>query len=86
MDRSEAPLPETLVDLVPVLAEKVHEVWADRRAAEGWRYGPRRDDGAKRHPDLVGYAALPESERAYDRAVVTEVLATLLALGYRIER
>lgn len=86
VDTSGVRLPDALVELVPVLAENVHEVWAGQRASEGWRYGPSRDDLAKQHPGLVDFAALPESEREYDRLVVTEVLKALLALGYRIER
>lgn len=86
MDSQETALPDALLEVVPVLAVRVHEVWAGQRAAEGWRYGPRRDDRAKEHPGLVDYDVLPESEREYDRAVVIEVLRALLALGYRIVR
>jgi len=86
VDTSQVTLPEALVELIPTLAESVHNVWAGQRAAEGWRYGPRRDDAEKQHPGLVDFGALPESEREYDRVVVTEVLKVLLALGYRIVR
>jgi hypothetical protein len=86
VNTSDRPLPDGLLELVPVLAQRIHDVWADQRASEGWRYGPRRDDLAKRHPGLVEYEALPESEREYDRAVAVEILKTLLALGYRIVR
>ena len=86
VDTSGVTLPEALLQLVPTLAQNVHEVWAGQRAAEGWRYGPARDDARKRHPGLVEYDELPESEREYDRAVATEVLKALVALGYRIEK
>jgi len=86
VDTSGVTLPDALLSLVPTLAQNVHEVWAGQRSAEGWRYGPARDDERKHHPGLVKYDALPESEREYDRAVATEVLKALLALGYRIER
>jgi hypothetical protein len=33
---------------------------------------------------LVPYEELPESEKFYDRAVVTETLKAALALGFRI--
>ena len=49
------------------------------------RFGPHRDDGAKTHPCLVRYADLPESERAYDRTIVEEVIKAALSLGTRIE-
>jgi hypothetical protein len=32
------------------LAES-HDHWARKRIDEGWRYGPRRDDSGKAHPD-----------------------------------
>jgi hypothetical protein len=52
---------------------------------EGWRYGPKRDDNAKKHPDLVPYRDLPESERDYDRTMAIETIKVILASGYRIE-
>ena len=60
-------MPAPLLDLTERLAENTHEVWAQRRLAEGWTYSPRRDDAAKLHPCLVPYADLPESEKDYDR-------------------
>src|SRR5262249_23238721 len=58
---------------------------ADRRVREGWQYGTARDDELKRHPDLVPYDELPESEKEYDRSVAMHSVKTVLALGYRIE-
>jgi hypothetical protein len=86
VDTSQVTLPDALVELVPTLAEGVHDVWAGQRESDGWSYGPRRDDAEKQHPGLVEYALLPESEREYDRVVVTQVLKMLLALGYQIVR
>ncbi len=86
IDTSGVVLPAELARLTTTLAENAHEVWAARRAAEGWSYGPQREDAAKRHPSLVPYDELPDDEREYDCALVTEVLKVLLAMGYRIER
>ena len=44
LDTSGEVLPEALTSLVEALAKNVHEVWAQSRLAEGWRYGERRDD------------------------------------------
>ena len=71
--------------LVEKLAENTHEVWALKRLADGWQFGPQRDDRAKTHPCLVPYADLPDSERAYDRTIVEEVIKAALSLGYLIE-
>jgi hypothetical protein len=54
--------------------------------AEGWTYGPKRDDATKTHPSLVPYEQLSESEKDYDRATAMETVKTILALGYRIEK
>ncbi len=86
LDTSDVVLPPDLADLVERLAENVHEVFVSRRLAEGWRHGPRRDDVRRENPTLVPYEALPESEKAYDRATVTETLKAIVALGYRIEK
>ncbi len=77
-------LPDTLDALVERLAENNHDVWAQQRMSEGWRYGPGRDDGRKEHPGLVHYVELTESEREYDRNTVRETLKAIIALGYRI--
>jgi hypothetical protein len=80
----EITLPDPLLELTERLAENTHEVWAQRRLAEGWTYGPRRDDSAKTHPCLVPYADLPESEKDYDRGTAMETLKAIIVLGYRI--
>ena len=48
--------------------------------------GRQRDDAAKKHPCLVPYDQLPESEKEYDRDSAIETLRAIIALGYRIER
>lgn len=85
IDTSAVYLQEDLATLIERLAENVHDHWASQRIADGWTFGPDRDDAQKKHPDLVPYADLPESEKVYDRRVARETLKTILALGYRIE-
>src|SRR5271166_5074006 len=67
IDTSAVTLSKALTDLLEVLAENTHNVWAARRLAQGWTYGPCRDDAAKKHPSLVPYRELRESEKEYDR-------------------
>lgn len=68
-------------DEVEAIAELNHDVWSAMRIAEGWRYGPKRDDNLKLHPCLVTYAHLPESEKAYDRDTAKVVVAEMLRRG-----
>jgi ryanodine receptor 2 len=86
IDTTEVALSPEILALTERLAENAHDVWAARRMAEGWTYGPQRDDAAKDHPDLVPYADLPESEKQYDRSTAMETLKAIVALGYHISR
>ena len=85
LDTSKVALPATLKGLLERLAENTHDVWAATRIAQGWSYGPNRDDAAKKHPCLVPYADLPESEKEYDRKTADETLKAILQLGYSIQ-
>lgn len=71
-----------LADLTELLARHTHDVWARLRFAQGWEYGPARDDANKRHPCLVPYEQLPESEKEFDRATAIGTLKAIVALGY----
>jgi ryanodine receptor 2 len=79
-------IPESLRPLLEQLAENVHDLWAKQRIADGWTFGPTRDDAAKKHPCLVPYPALPESEKVYDREVVAGTVKAMLALGWSISK
>jgi ryanodine receptor 2 len=84
VDTTRIQLDDELERLVERLAESAHDNWAQRRIADGWTYGPERNDRDKRHPDLVAYADLPESEKEYDRLTVRETVKGILSLGFRI--
>lgn len=75
-----------LLALVEELAENAHEVWAQKRISDGWSYGESRNDTDKKHPCLIPYADLPESEKEYDRNLSIQTLKLIMAMGYRIER
>jgi hypothetical protein len=85
IETSAIGLSEDLVALTEKLAENAHDNWARQRFAEGWKWGPKRDDAERMHPDLVPYSELSESEKAYDRNAAMETLKAIIALGYRIE-
>jgi hypothetical protein len=84
IDTSGVLLSSDLEELVERLAENTHDHWARQRLAEGWRYGPQRNDVSKEHPDLVPYQDLPEPEKEYDRKTSMETLKAIIALGYEI--
>ena len=86
IDTSHVTLEPEIVELTELLAENAHDHWARQRMAEGWTYGPARDESQKRHPCLVPYTDLPDSEKEYDRSTAMETLKAILALGYRIEK
>ena len=86
IDTSKFDLSDDLGKLIEDLARSNHDNWAQQRLKEGWRYGPRRNDGEKQHPDLVPYDELPDSEKVYDRNSVIETLKAIIALGYEIKR
>ena len=86
IDTSKVSLPPEIGQLTERLAENAHDIWARQRLAEGWRFGPRRDDARKEHPCHVSYSELPDSEKEYDRQAVVQTLQAILALGYRISK
>ncbi|MBQ5517347.1 MAG: Ryanodine receptor Ryr [Bacteroidales bacterium] len=86
LDLSDIRLPESLSELTEVIAANTHEVWSQRRMAEGWTYGPVRDEKALRHPCLLPYAELSENERDYDRATAMNAIKMMVKLGFKIEK
>ena len=84
MDTSDVQLPEGMDMLVEHMAKNVHEVWAQNRIKQGWRWGVERSDSLKTHPCLVAYEELPEEEREYDRCTALETLKLITKLGFKI--
>jgi class 3 adenylate cyclase len=74
-----------VAQLTEMLAKNAHDNWAKLRIAEGWHFGPHRDDQKREHPNLVPYEQLPESERQYDRQSAMESIKALLAIGYTMQ-
>ena len=85
IDNSFIRLTPELEELVERLAHNIHELWAQERLREGWRYGPERDDSRKTTPVMVPYEQLPDSEKYYDRVMARETIKTILALGGKVE-
>ena len=47
-------------------SEQSHESWMTQKLSQGWTYGEVKDPEAKRHPCLVPFAELPESQQRKD--------------------
>jgi hypothetical protein len=83
-DTTRTELPADVTELTELLAKNTHEVWAEQRCAEGWKYSKERNDTRKEHPCLVPYEELPENEKEYDRNTALETVRLLLHSGYEI--
>jgi len=85
-DTTNIQLSLDLLELTELLAGNTHEVWAQQRIADGWRYGAERNDADKLHPCLVPYEKLTETEKMYDRNTAVETLKVIMKIGFRIEK
>lgn len=45
---------------------ELHDSWCAAKQADGWIYGPVRDNAKKIHPCLVSYDALPRAQQVKD--------------------
>lgn len=86
IDTMDVVLPEELNQLAEMIAQNVHEVWSAGRMKDGWTYGEERNDAELKHPCLVPYEELTESEKEYDRNTSIETLKLIVKLGFEIIR
>ncbi len=84
VDTSAVVLPPEIVELTELLARNTHDTWAQERMAQGWTYGPQRDDERKKHPDLVDYEQLTDEEKEFDRRTAIHTLRLIISLGFDI--
>ena len=82
IDTTDVVLDESLNELREAIAENAHDIWAVDRLAEGWKYGPKRDEDKKETPCMVPYSQLPEDEKDYDRKMAMHTLKLVDKLGY----
>ena len=82
IDLSDVELTEDLNELREAIAENAHDVWAVERQAQGWTYGPQRDDAKKETPCMVAYSQLPDSEKQFDRDMAMNTLKLITNARY----
>ena len=68
------------------LSRHEHERWMSAMLEQGWRYGPVRDDAAKRHDQIKPWEQLDEPNRDQDRDAVRELPSALARAGFAIQR
>lgn len=55
-----------------------HENWLKDKAADGWKYGPKKNPVLKEHPCFCPYRELPQEQRSKDylfKCVVEQMIA-----------
>ena len=86
MERETDKLSNNIQNDLELIAENVHDAWAQERLRQGWRYGSIYDRENKTHLSLISYGELTEQEKQVDRETALQVIRSLLRLGYRIEK
>ena len=66
VDTSEVTLSKDMEDLVTLLAQNSHEVWAEGKVQQGYQYAPNRNiiPGLKLSSSLVPFRCLSQREQA----------------------
>ena len=57
--------------------EAMHDNWMQEKIADGWIYGPVKDEEKEQHPCLVGYPSLPEAQKRKNAIFRETVMAAL---------
>ncbi len=56
-------------------ANHSHEAWMKGKIANGWKFGPVKDESKKEHPCIVPFEQLPAEQKAKDSLFVAVVNA-----------
>ena len=63
------------------MAKMEHARWKAERLLGGWVYDPERNNGRKRHPNLVEWDQLSEEIKNLDRQAMAKIPAVLKQAG-----
>ena len=86
INTDDVELNDEILELAETLAKNTHDIWAEGRIKQGWKYGEKRDDTLKTTPCLIPYEELPENEKEYDRNTAIGTLKLIKKLGFNITR
>lgn len=79
-------VPDEIIAYGEAIAKNIHERWSLERIREGWTYGEQYNYEEKKHPCLIPYELLSESEKDYDRNTSMATIKTLLSIGFEINK
>lgn len=85
LDLSQIQITPKISELIELLAENTHNVWAVERINQTWTYGFSEDSSTKRSPHLVPYKYVDDLIKKANQDTATETVKTLLAYGYMLE-
>jgi hypothetical protein len=78
------PVGKIIRNNIDMLAGLEHEGWMDDKRLQGWTFGKKRDDARQKHPLLIPYGDLPESEKEKDRDSIRQYPKRVAEAGYKI--
>ncbi len=67
---------------IETMAGTEHLRWCWDKILNGWVYGEKKDNRKKRHPSLIDYKKLDESEKNKDRELVSLIPSLLQDINY----
>lgn len=85
LDLSQIQITPKVSELIELLAENTHNVWAVERINQNWTYGFSEDPMSKRSPHLVPYNYVDDLIKKANRDTAAEMVKTLLAYGYMLD-
>ncbi|XP_071036526.1 ryanodine receptor [Parasteatoda tepidariorum] len=85
LDLHAITLNNKMEELVELLAENTHNVWAKERIQQGWTYGLSENSALKRSPHLVPYRNVDDAIKKANRDTASETVRTLLTYGYILD-
>jgi hypothetical protein len=85
-EKGHSDISSELLQLIEFLAENAHDIWAQKKIDEGWKFGTSRDNEKKLHPNLIPFCDLNEADKEYDREATRSIIARLSEHNYVISK